>query len=230
MMSNSPTLRALPFSTADGPENMAVDEVMLESALEGLASIRLYAWQVPTLSLGYFQRHQDRLADNGLAALPWVRRSTGGGAILHSGDLTYAIALPPDIAKSRKPADWHCRIHHALAKVLQQLGVDARVLAGQRESSAHPAFLCFADPQPGDVLLASQKIVGGAQRVRAGALLQHGSIQHPIAESQRGPLFDAFVAALGWQAMTAPWTTGETDRIRDLVQTKYGTASWNCRR
>ena len=47
----------LPHESGDGPANMALDEALLDAALEapGLAYFRTYEWREPTLSLGYFQ-------------------------------------------------------------------------------------------------------------------------------------------------------------------------------
>src|SRR5947209_7466749 len=70
------TVRLLPFAAADGPRNMAADEVLLEAAVGGGASLRFYGWSEPTLSLGYFQPQSVRLSDPRLAGLPWVRRPT----------------------------------------------------------------------------------------------------------------------------------------------------------
>src|SRR5436853_2225235 len=88
-------IRLLPFAAADGPTNMAADEAMLETASErGLASLRFYTWTEPTVSLGYFQPSEGREQVPNLAALAWVRRSTGGAAIVHHHELTYSFALP----------------------------------------------------------------------------------------------------------------------------------------
>src|SRR5712691_9259535 len=95
--------RLLPFTTAAGPWHMAADEVLLETAAAGVASLRFYTWSPPTLSLGYFQPAASRLADPLLADLPWVRRASGGEALVHDRELTYALALPTDLsAHSRK--------------------------------------------------------------------------------------------------------------------------------
>src|SRR5689334_22732481 len=83
------TVRLFRFALADGPTNMAVDETLLEAAAAGTASLRFYGWSAATLSLGYFQRAADRLV-----ALPWVRRPSGGGAIVHHLEVTYCLALP----------------------------------------------------------------------------------------------------------------------------------------
>src|SRR3954466_13766550 len=108
-----------PIKTVSGPEQMALDDVMLEHAVEGVASLRFYLWSEPTLSLGYFQKAEDRGVNPALAALPWLRRATGGDAILHGdGDITYSLALPAD-AHWHDGEPWICRFHKLLRNVLE---------------------------------------------------------------------------------------------------------------
>ncbi len=224
------TIRVLPLAIADGPWNMAADEVMLESAVAGLAALRFYAWAPPTLSLGYFQRHEERLRHPALAALPWVRRATGGGAIEHDGDLTYAIALPAAIRKGRTPAEWHCRLHQVLADLLRRRGIAVEVMAGPRPTRAQLPYSCFAVPQPGDVVLNGRKVIGAAQRVRLGAVLQHGSIQLANLASFADELAGGMAAALNLVAQSDSWSPDELARIQRLVSTRYGHKDWNQRR
>lgn len=209
---------------------MAADEVMLDSAVQGLASMRFYRWSVPTLSLGYFQRAADRTADSGYATLPWVRRSTGGGAIVHDGDLTYAIALPKEWAKQLSPAEWHCRIHRELTQMLRDCQIAAEMAGGCRAPATATPFDCFALPQPGDVVSAGRKIIGGAQRLRAGSLLQHGSMQGPASRLAPEPTAAALANALGWQTVDQEWTEEEWNRIGQLAVYRYGQDSWNLKR
>lgn len=225
-----PILRWLPFVSADGPFQMAADEVLLEAAVRGVASIRVYAWDPPTVSLGYFQRHQERLRDRRLASYPWVRRATGGGAIVHDGDLTYAVALPRSWLGGLAPACWHDRIHHVLAELLRRRQIPARVAEGTRPRPEQLGYLCFAVPQPGDVLLEGVKIIGGAQRIHHGALMQHGSMQHPQLRQWAQELPPEIARALGWEAEPAAWTDQERVRIEQLAREKYGSDSWNLRR
>jgi lipoate-protein ligase A len=224
-----PAIRCLPFCIASGPVQMAADEVLLESALAGTASLRVYAWEPATVSLGYFQKQAERLRHPRLAAYPWVRRATGGGAIVHDRDLTYAVALPPDWLGGITPACWHDRLHRALAELLGRCGVPASVVCGQRSRPQELDYLCFAVPQPGDVVVQGVKIVGGAQRLRLGALLQHGSIQHPRAGELAQELPAAWAGLLGWLAVPGDWTPAERRRIGELAD-KYASDAWNLRR
>ena len=73
---NHGLLRLFPYQVADGPHNMAADEVLLEAAVAGVASLRFYGWSEPTVSLGYFQPRTASAAPC-LAGLPWVRRPSG---------------------------------------------------------------------------------------------------------------------------------------------------------
>src|SRR5262245_25975442 len=88
-------VRLLPWRIADGPWNMAADEALLMSAMNGVASLRFYGWSAPTLSLGYFQPHAPARAYPGLSGLAWVRRPSGGLALVHHFEVTYTLALPP---------------------------------------------------------------------------------------------------------------------------------------
>jgi lipoate-protein ligase A len=223
-------IRLLPFSVADGPRNMAADEVMLEAAIAGTASLRFYTWDPPTVSLGYFQKHEERLRNPQLARLPFVRRATGGGAIVHDHDLTYAIALPAALRRGRSPAEWHCRIHHVLARLLQQREMPVEVVGGERLRQGDLDYACFAVPQPGDVILHGRKVIGGAQRIRAGALLQHGSIQIPDLRAVPGELAEAFAAELGLDGVADDRTALERLRLEELVKEKYVRDAWNRKR
>src|SRR5262249_14377675 len=138
------------------------------------ASLRFYGWREATLSLGYFQAQSVRLTDPRLAALPYVRRPSGGAALVHHHEVTYALALPPGRPwHGEEP--WNQRMHSILVEALADLGVRAQLHALEaREQGAGP--LCFLLHSPGDLMLGPSKIVGSAQRRQQGAFLQHGAI------------------------------------------------------
>jgi lipoate-protein ligase A len=188
--------RLLPFAVADGPMNMAADEALLHSALDGMASLRLYAWSPPTLSLGYFQPESIRNSDPLLAALPFVRRPSGGDTLVHDHELTYALAIPPGPPWQSRAASWLGRMHGIIAAALRNLGVETemfepsssgRLRGGAVLANAPPQVqplndeakygpLCFHRFTKNDLILNGRKIVGSAQRKHRGALLQHGAI------------------------------------------------------
>jgi lipoate-protein ligase A len=230
-----------PLLGADGPTQMAADEDLLESAAAGgCPALRFYTWDPPTLSLGYFQSFKDRVT-----TLPVVRRTTGGGAIVHDRELTYGFALPP--GPTQKGPNWACRMHEIIREALTTLGVTAA--AGCGTEVGRGAFLCFQHQTPGDLLLDGHKIGGSAQRRRAGALLQHGSIL--LAASSHAPqlrgvreltsldispklLADAvarsFAQATGWSLVPTEWTADRLARRQQIISDRYANPAWTERR
>jgi lipoate-protein ligase A len=244
----SQIIRLLPFAGADGATNMAADEALLESAVGGVASLRFYTWAEPTLSLGYFQPAEDRRADANLAGLAWVRRSTGGAAIVHHHELTYALALPS--GKEWVSAEhWICRFHHIVRAVLAARGVAAHAVVCGEERKLGPV-VCFLHQTPGDLLIGGSKVAGSAQRKMRGALLQHGSILlHRSAHLPHLPgvcdaagaprigpeeLADALTRALaadtGWAVEPGVWAAAELARTAAVRAEKYASPAWNEKR
>lgn len=155
---------------------MAVDEMLLDVAeRHQQCTLRFYQWSEPTLSLGYFQAYADRESHLKSRSCPLVRRTTGGGAILHDIELTYSFVCP--ISKADAEAQTLYRAFHAtLIQVLAaEFQVNASMLQTQK-SAAPPPFLCFQRRAEGDVVIGDWKVAGSAQRRRRGAVLQHGSI------------------------------------------------------
>lgn len=245
-----PTIRLLPFASADGPTNMARDEALLISAADhGIASLRFYTWNEPTVSLGYFQPAAVRREDALHAGLDWVRRATGGAAIVHHHELTYALALPA--GKSWQPAgeSWICRFHHFVQEVLAEQGITTHgVVCG--EEMKFGDVLCFLHQTPADLTLNGSKVVGSAQRKLRGALLQHGSLllnRSPFAPNLLG-IHDAagrdvftptslaakvvhqFAAATGWAVAPDKWTVEEKESTARIRAEKYASSTWNEKR
>jgi len=244
----SQTIRLLPFAGADGHTNMSADEAILESAARGVASLRFYTWSAPTLSLGYFQHAREREADANLSRLAWVRRSTGGAAIVHHHELTYALALPPG-KEWTSPEHWICRFHHILQAVLAERGVRTHAVVCGEEQKLGP-LVCFLHQTAGDLLLNGSKVAGSAQRKMRGALLQHGSIllrrsefaPHlaGVSDAPGAPEFEpqelaatlkaAFAADTGWSVTPDEWTAEERERTAAIRTEKYANRDWNEKR
>jgi lipoate-protein ligase A len=162
-----------------GVQNMATDAALLaESNVTAQAFLRLYRFDPPCLSLGRNepadQYDQAMIARLGLDV---VRRPTGGRAVWHEDELTYAVAAPIALFGGLRKA--YRAIHERLAAAIRSLGADA-TLAFHRPPPAstllhHPAS-CFAIPAGGEVLVAGRKLIGSAQVRKGSAFLQHGSI------------------------------------------------------
>lgn len=226
---------------------MAADETLLESAASGIASLHFYGWSTATLSLGYFQAQAARHNDEAVGELPYVRRPSGGDALVHHHEVTYALALPAQpAAPSDRASSWLYRMHAVIAAALSDLKVATESCKQEKRFSP---FLCFGHHACGDLLIGSSKVVGSAQRRHRGALVQHGAIL--LARSLHTPslpgiaeltgksltasdvcaaVTGAFARMIGWTLEPGEWEAAERARIRALEETKYCSSSWNDKR
>jgi lipoate-protein ligase A len=161
--------------------------------------LRLYAWDPPALSLGWFQPLQPFVGPARDAGLSIVRRPTGGGAIHHDQELTFCVVATP--GRDGYPADilqgyrW---IHGVVRRSLAQLGAELSFRGGDAPLSVRPqgASLCFEDPTALDLVdPQGRKVVGSAQRRRGGRVLHHGSI--PLSVPALSPGSGALDLACG---------------------------------
>jgi lipoyl(octanoyl) transferase len=153
---------------------MHADLALLDEVGGGAAPVlRLYRWSPPALSLGRFQPDADvdSLACRRLG-VEVVRRPTGGRALLHGGDLTYAVALPRASGRAGGVDGVYRMLAGALIAGLARVGVDAAV--ARSDGPAGPA--CFAGQAGSDLRVGDRKLCGSAQVHRGGAVLQHGAV------------------------------------------------------
>jgi lipoate-protein ligase A len=169
--------RLLQSPPLGGPENMALDEALMARARRtGEAVLRVYAWSLPTLSLGRNQRATGLYDERALAArgIGVVRRPTGGRSLLHHREFTYSVTAP--CAPSGTLVAEYARINALLSSALGALGVPIVVAEPAKRAAAPSMAPCFAEPARGELTLDGRKLVGSAQWRECGALLQHGSI------------------------------------------------------
>ncbi len=175
----------------DGPMNMAIDDMLLHSAEEhGISTLRFYAWDQPTLSLGYFQAYAEREKHGASKECAVVRRKSGGGAILHHYEMTYSLALAqPNPATRVASEELYQILHKGLSLALSTIPSSPRLYVppsvqvalsdlggapGAKDRSS--PFLCFERRACGDVVLGTTKVIGSAQRKTRRAIMQHGSV------------------------------------------------------
>jgi lipoate-protein ligase A len=173
--------RLLKTPPANGSWNMAVDEALLESVGRDVAppTLRLFAWEPPCLSLGYAQSihvvDEGRLRPNG-----WdlVRRSTGGGAILHTDELTYSVIGPANEPRlSGDIITSYQRLSTAILLALKNLGLPAESQPLMKSSQDTPPDpVCFEIPSHYEITVNGKKLVGSAQARKKNAVLQHGTL------------------------------------------------------
>jgi len=159
---------------------MALDHALAAAAAPGEAVLRLYGWSSPTVSFGRNEPARERydaLLDrtHGPVGLDFVRRPTGGRAVLHDRELTYAVVWP--LRGIRDLRALYQRVNEALRVGLTRLGVPVETAGRARGGSLHPSGPpCFVAPAEGELVVRGRKLVGSAQGRVGHALLQHGSI------------------------------------------------------
>jgi lipoate-protein ligase A len=159
---------------------MAIDEAVFLQSRESLPTLRFYSWLVPAVSIGHFQQV---VPDIDLEAcrkfeVDLVRRPTGGKAVFHDHDLTYAVVgrerrdgFPSDILGTYQ------MIGRCLIRGLGNIGIEATMAEdGRAVSQVDAKASCFAAPSRFEILIEGRKICGSAQMRSSGAFLQHGSL------------------------------------------------------
>jgi len=161
---------------------MAVDEAIFRECIRGGRgpTLRFYGWRAPTLSLGHFQ-DLEREVDAGACerlGIGIIRRPTGGKAVLHDQELTYAVIagassplFPPSILETYRI------ISRCIAAGLAALGIETALTgAGRQEAGDRLRASCFSFPSRHELTAAGRKICGAAQVRSQGAFLQHGAL------------------------------------------------------
>ena len=164
-----------------GYRQMAIDEalyVSLES--HSVPVLRFYTWESPTLSLGYFQDYKRVVSEpfcvhNNICV---VRRPTGGRAVLHQFEITYAVVAPlEDEFKNLSLRETYQLISRALNLALQHLGIiESSISIETSNPRERQAPQCFVNTSPFEITYDSRKAIGSAQKRSRDRFLQHGSI------------------------------------------------------
>lgn len=164
----------------DGAANMALDEALMHrAAATGEGVLRVYTWAGPTLSLGRHQTARGRydLSRAHALGVAFVRRPTGGRAVLHHHEVTYSITAPAGPASPLGSLpESYAWINRLLVEGLRALGADVQVAAPTVPPPRPGVAPCFETPVAGELCSGGRKLVGSAQVREHGALLQHGSI------------------------------------------------------
>ncbi len=170
--------QALIFSTNNLPgfDQMALDLNSLDQTIsnpEIIFTLRFYYWTGDWLSIGYHQKeiplHWEKLLSNGEIKI--VRRPSGGGAVLHSGGITYALTFKKNYYKVLS----YEMVNNWLIKSFRELGLN---LQNGTSTKSHINTNCFGTSLISDLIDQDGfKRIGSAQYRKKGAFLQHGEIQ-----------------------------------------------------
>jgi lipoate-protein ligase A len=235
--------RFLDGGWATGARQMAVDDALLTLCGRGQSppALRLFGFRPACLSLGRFQPADEVPCPPGLDL---VRRPTGGGAVVHRGDICYSIVLPlGHPLATGSIVDSYRRLARGLATGLQALGLPPLATA---TASSQGSGWCFEAIAAHELTLAGRKLVGSAQARREGALLQQGSIRlapEPAEASRATSLQEAlgrevnwdvlaealalgFARAWGMEMRPGELTAEEEDLARRLERERYADGSW----
>ncbi|MBC7856260.1 MAG: lipoate--protein ligase family protein [Pirellulaceae bacterium] len=248
---NSMVNARLIIDRGSGPMNMAVDEALLLSAPRTGPTLRFYQWEQPTLSLGYFQSADERWRHEASSGCTLVRRSTGGGAILHDLELTYSFVMPVSQQDKSAAQPLYYAFHETLVQALADLNIEATLVLRQplQQIGQGEPFLCFQRQSVGDVLTAGSKICGSAQRRQKEALLQHGSVL--LRRSSFAPelpgIADLAATSVSAEELAEIWlprlerrldfhfqacslNVVEHSTAKRLAEDRFGADSWSLRR
>ena len=197
----------------DGALNMAVDEFLLKNQIQKKDSnpiLRFYRFNEPTVTVGYgmWQAVYSEKNQN----IPFVRRITGGGMVVHGGsDLTYSLILPLSRQPLlRKVKESYFLIHEALRKTLAHFGIATELFDKKCDAASdldperkkEKASFCFEAPVLFDVMLSGKKVAGAGQKRSQGHLLHQGSIAWAVLTEGNPSLLESdfsneFAAHLG---------------------------------
>lgn len=254
----SPVGRLILPEPGEAAWNMSLDQAIMESVDEAattgrdaVPTLRFYTWSRPSLSLGYFQSQsliEPRHKPN--EHLQVVRRSTGGGAIMHHHELTYSITVPVPAGDSGARLELYSGIHAAIAETLSDHGVVAKPYREDgRLAGVESAFLCFQRRTDEDLIVSGYKILGSAQRRSKRAVLQHGSLLLRASEHANelpgiweltSKLIDAadlserLSESIGqrWGTRFEPGLPTEPEKTRadQILTQRFGNSQWMSRR
>jgi lipoate-protein ligase A len=201
----------------DAALNMALDEVLLRAARGPV--LRIYRWARPAVSFGYFGKFAE--VGRAWAGRELVRRWTGGGVVPHGDDFTYTLIVPASDPFSRVAArESYRHIHERVAAALREAGCVVSMAPSAQEKVSNA---CFENAVESDLIAASGKVAGAAQRRTQWGLLHQGSIQIAGLDAKFATLFSAMLAP---QISQREWEPDEPTAARDLAAQKYATQEW----
>lgn len=208
-----------------GPEAMAVDEWLLETA--DIPVLRVYRWEGGWVSIGYFDKIGPVAED--FPGVEVVRRWTGGGIVDHREDWTYTLVVPrSERLANAKGAESYLRIHECILAALGPERVQVRLSRGGEETGA---ARCFENPVNHDLIGPDgRKIAGAGQRRTRSGLLHQGSITireaSDVAQEARAKRIASEFSRM-WKLRDFAPVWGNLER---KLEERYLNPSWTRRR
>lgn len=160
---------------------MARDVALFESLTPDTPPLlHFYAWKGPCVTLGHFLDPEQLLNLEAMEPLgiDWAKRPTGGGAVIHTCDLSFSLILPKSHSLAQHAGIESYRlIHGAVQRACASCCPEAELLntalalSSDRSTAASQRDFCMAKPTRYDILFGGKKIGGGAQRRSQRGLL-----------------------------------------------------------
>lgn len=189
-MMMGPTWRLIDTKIGSAHWNMAIDEALLNGFKKGdLPILRLYGWE-NAVSAGRFSDLGTSLDKKQCEhqKIPIVRRMSGGGVLVHGGDLSYTLILPREWLKESGVKENYHYLCRFLIQLYAKLGHSADFACNQHWGIER-SDICLAGIEAYDIMIQGKKMGGNAQRYTRHALFQHGTIPMRLDESLLKPLF-----------------------------------------
>ncbi|MFN8615365.1 MAG: hypothetical protein U0003_05600 [Vampirovibrionales bacterium] len=200
-----------------GVENMAWDEALLEWVRSSSQAtqppiwiVRTYQWQPATWSVGVHQTDASVAKAISICPLaPVVKRPTGGRAINHDGDQSFAIITNDARLWRLSLAQRYGLLNEWILQALRSCSFHPVVSAERDEGAYARSDQCFESHTPWDVTDEyGQKRLGCAQLVRKGGLLQHGALFWPSTISVQSSQWLAALTLAVAQGLQ-PWGSAQ---------------------
>ena len=179
----SPCLRIIRDKERPAKFNMSADRLLFARATSSHDIVlRFYGWSPPAISLGCMQDPSALLDHKELAhrGIEWVKRPTGGRAVLHWNDITYSCVFSSELTSFGKTIrQTYALFGRCLMNGLATAGITCRAQDSAAEFIATKrdiALPCFLSPNRDEIMAMGKKLAGSAQKRTGDAVLQHGSI------------------------------------------------------
>ncbi|MGB7570079.1 MAG: lipoate--protein ligase family protein [Chitinivibrionales bacterium] len=184
------SLRTIIDTVRNPAFNMAADLFLLKSCVNhSTIFVRFYQWFPASITIGLMQDASAILDFHAMKKnnVEWIRRPTGGRAVLHDNDITYSCIFPATIVEMGKTImETYRIISRCLMGGLNDVGiqcVSCDSTNALRETKREMKLPCFLAPNRNEIMVDGKKLVGSAQKRTAEAILQHGSI--PLTSAYR---------------------------------------------
>lgn len=230
-------LRFLDTGKNDGPTNMAIDEALASSFYkDSYVAVRLYGWAKPSVSIGYFQK-MDEIKKTFIAQIgadeneqmntdkdefDFVRRPTGGGAVLHNGNTTFSVV----VKRQDKPIEWYYKL--VRQAIMSYIGTYTDGFwIGQRDLPR--SNFCHNNITKHDVVIWDKKISGFSARRFHDTILLQGYIEIGYNNFLKYALLNIFEKVIKVAGVMDNLTEQE-DALYKILQDKYCSDAWNYKR